>query len=58
MANRLDKIQVDRAVAALLAHLARERAGKSALFVEEDMFSLVVALDKVPAHGSVKAHRM
>jgi hypothetical protein len=72
------RLQVRKAVDALMAHLAKERAGKKSLFEEEDMFSLarrcrrpralpplthappvqVVALAKVPAHGSVKAHRM
>lgn len=32
--------QVTQAVAALLRHLAKERAGKSTLFEEEDVFSL------------------
>ena len=58
MASPLDAALVQRAVAALFTHLAKERAGKSALFEEEDMFSLVVALEKTPQHGSVKAHRM
>lgn len=58
MASPLDAALVQKAVAALYTHLAKERAGKSALFEEEDMFSLVVALEKTPQHGSVKAHRL